>query len=137
MRSKKEGHIICFRSMAFEPSFEYLGGEWYLVINPTWSFTNPGGYGTSRFEASYMAGLKRQERNSTVYYQYRFWCYFFMYPDMQSSRSRFLHFSAITPFDFAPSIEDTKWLPQKEFKPQNEREAELDLDNELSPKFFQ
>lgn len=137
MMNKKEGHIMCFRNMAFEPSFEYAGGEWYLVINPTWSFTNIGGYKTYRYESSYMTGLKRQERNNTVYYQFRFWCHFFLYPDMQSPVSRFLYFDPMQPFDFAPSIEDGKWLPQKEFKPQNEREAELDLDNELSLKFFE
>jgi hypothetical protein len=137
MINKKERHVVCFRNMAFEPSFENIGEEWFMVINPTWSFTNPYGYKTSKYEASYMAGIKRQERNTSVYYQYRFWCYFFMYPDMQSPNSLFLHFEPFEPFDFSPSIEDSKWLPQKEFKPQNERESELEIDNELSMKFFE
>jgi hypothetical protein len=135
--NKKEGHVICFRHMAFEPSFELIDDNWFLVVNPTWSFTNPGGYRTSKYEASYMAGLKRQERNNTVYYQYRFWGYFFLYPDMYAPVYPYLRISSFEPFDFSPSIDDAKWLPQKEFKPQNERESELNVDNELSLKFLE
>lgn len=137
MMNKKEKHIICFRHMAFQPSFELIGDEWFLVINPTWSFTNPGGYKTSKYEASYMSGIKRQERNNAVYYQYRFWGYFFLYPDMNTLPYLNLRISSCDPIDFSPSIDDNKWLPQKEFKPKNEREIELDADNELSLKFFE
>jgi hypothetical protein len=44
MINKKEGHVICYRSLAFRASFQNFETDWYLVINPTWSFTNPGGY---------------------------------------------------------------------------------------------
>ena len=59
IRNKKENHLICFRNLAFRCSFIYIGNNWYIVVNPTWSFTNPSGYRTSRFEPSYMSGLKK------------------------------------------------------------------------------
>lgn len=75
-KERNPSHVICFRSMAFRPSFHLLDDTWYLSVNPTWSFTNPGGVKTSRFEPDYMSGLKRMENNNTVYYQYRFFAYY-------------------------------------------------------------
>jgi len=54
MTNKKEGHLICFRHLAFRSSFLNISDDWFLVLNPTWRFTNPGGYHTSRFESAYM-----------------------------------------------------------------------------------
>ncbi len=136
MVNKKEGHIICFRSMAFRPSFELFGSQWYLAINPTWSFTNPGGFKPSRFEKGYLMGLKRQESNNAVYYQYRFFGYYLAYQDLFTKEYPFLKISQGTPLDFSPKMDDSKWLPPKEFIPMNELEANLKQDNELSNSLF-
>lgn len=138
INNKEKGHVICFRSMAFRPSFELFGKEWILVINPTWSFTNPGGVKPTRFEKDYMSGLKRQENNNAVYYQYRFFGYYLSYRDLFSSQNeyRYLKIAPYEPFDFMPRIDEIKWQPPKEFAPQNTRESELKIDSELSKLLF-
>ncbi len=136
MVNKKEGHVICFRSMAFRPSFELFGTQWFLVINPTWSFTNPGGFKPSRFEKGYLMGLKRQESNNAVYYQYRFFGYYLAYKDLFTKEYPFIRIYQGTPLDFSPKMDDTKWLPPKEFIPTNELEANLKEDKELNNSLF-
>ncbi|MBS1974392.1 MAG: SMEK domain-containing protein [Bacteroidetes bacterium] len=136
----KEGnqHIICYRNMAFFPSFMNFIDDWYVVINPTWSFTNPGGVYPSRFEEAYLSGLKRQESNSTVYYQYRFFGYYLSYTDLFTSNNAYpyLQITPVSPLRFMPKLEDNKWLPPKEFVPVNERESELTKDSELNKTLF-
>lgn len=131
-------HIICFRSMAFRPSFVNFDNDWYLSINPTWSFTNPGGVHPSRYESSYLSGLKRQEGNSTVYYQYRFFSYHLSHVDLFSSINQYpyLKIKQQPPLLFKPQIDDSKWRPPKEFVPQNDKEAALDIDKELTRNLF-
>lgn len=136
MKNKALGHIVCFRSMAFRPSFELYGNTWYLVINPTWSFTNPGGFKKSQFESKYMAGLKRQENNNAVYYQFRFFAYQLAYHDLFDPKYQYLSVKPIAPLEFSPSIEDSKWLPPKEFEPKNEFEQEIKIDKELNQLIF-
>lgn len=136
MMSKKkangESHIICFRSMAFKPSFHLIDDQWYLCINPTWSFTNPGGIKTSRYESDYMSGLKRMESNNTVYYQFRFFAYFLSNtPPLFVEHYPYLKIEQLQPIQFLPSIDDSKWLPSKDFVAGNAREAELFIDDEL------
>ncbi|RYE58732.1 MAG: hypothetical protein EOP48_02910 [Sphingobacteriales bacterium] len=137
MMSKKneEGnsHIICYRSMAFKLSFSNICGKWFVVINPTWSFTNPGGYHPSRFEEDYLSGLKRQETNEAVYYQYRFFGYYLSYFDLFTEAEKYPYLSVgrFTPLNIIPKIEDSKWLPPKEFTPKSELEHQLQFDMEL------
>lgn len=137
MMNKAKGHVICFRSMAFKPSFELYGNKWFLVVNPTWSFTNPGGYAKSKYESKYMSGLKRQENNNAVYYQYRFFAYHLSYQDLFNPPYPFLSLRPSAPFEFSPSIDDSKWLPPKEYEPKNELEKELKIDKELNNTFFE
>ena len=136
MINKKEGHVICFRSMAFRPSFELIGNDWFLVINPTWSFSNPGGFKPSRFEESYLSGLKRQENNNTVYYQYRFFGYYLAYQDLFTDRYPFIKINRLSALSFIPKLDDSKWLPPKEFVAKNEHEINLNPDTELSKSLF-
>lgn len=136
MINKKEGHIICFRSMAFKPSFELIGSDWFLVINPTWSFSNPGGFQPSRFEESYLSGLKRQENNNTVYYQYRFFAYYLAYQDLFTNEYPYIKINMFPPLSFIPKLDDSKWLPPKEFVVTNEHEANLNHDTELTKSLF-
>ena len=139
--SKKKGdeptHIVCFRNMAFEPNFHLLDDIWYLSINPTWSFTNPGGFKTSGYEAAYMSGIKRLETNNTVCYQFRFFAYFLSnIPPLFVEQYPHLKIERIPPVAFVPAIEDSKWIPPKEFVAKNARETELFEDKELNANSF-
>lgn len=133
--NKKENHIICYKHLAFKPSFELLDKEWYLMINSTWSFTNPGGKFKSRFEESYLSGIKRLESNKSVYYFYRFWSYYLRYEDLFSHKGKILKFEEFKPLSFTPKLKDEKWLPVKEEKQMSEDEI-LAIDTELSQNLF-
>jgi hypothetical protein len=85
-----------------------------------------------------LTGLKRQEANATVYYQYRFFGYYLSYYDLFTEQDKypFLFINQHPPLNFIPKLEDEKWLPPKDFLPKNEREAELKIDNELDKTLF-
>lgn len=135
LRNKKENHIICYKHLAFKPSFELINNIWYLVINSTWSFTNPGGKRKSRFEESYLSGIKRLESNKSVYYFYRFWSYYLRYEDLFSNKSIILKLEEFKPIPFMPKLNDKKWLPIKD-EPQSDKEEILTEDKELSQTLF-
>jgi len=133
MMNKKEQHIICYRNLAFRSSFLDLGEDWFLVINPTWSFTNPGGYKESRFEADYMSGIKRMENNSAVCNYFRFFSYYFTYVDLFSQEYKYLKLYPVEPLIISPRLEEATWNPAKiPAKKGRALEAELQVDNELS-----
>ncbi|WP_417237284.1 SMEK domain-containing protein [Bizionia paragorgiae] len=136
IRNKTEGHLICFRHLAFEPHFEIFNGKWYLAINSTWSFTNPGGYKASRFEKDYMAGVKRLENNKTIFYFFQFWSYYLKYKDLFSKDYRILKFKTSVNLYGKPSIEDKKWLPEKPSKKLEILDGSIELDNELNKNLF-
>lgn len=131
---KKEGYLICFRHLAFRPSFQFVGDTWYLVCNPTWSFTNPSGKYPSRWGSKYMAGIKRLERNNSVCNYYRFFGYYLSHPNLFSDHYPYLTVHEAKPFDFAPSIVESKWLPPKQAVMPDDMDAVLEEDRELTKK---
>ncbi len=135
--NKKEKHVICYRHLAFIPSFELINDIWYLAINSTWSFTNPGGYRTSRFEKDYISGIKRLENNKAIYYFYKFWGYILLYKDLFTKDNRVLVFKAPEPLFIKTKIDDSKWKPVKDDKTQILKgEAVIEADNELTLNLF-
>jgi len=136
LRNKTEGHVICYRHLAFEPKFELLNGEWYLIIKPTWSFTNPGGRKTSRFQDKYLSGIKRMERNPQVYYFNLFWNYYLRKRDLFHQDEKLVNVKPVLKFSISPSLQDNKWLPVRENLESIEEEVLLEIDDELTPKLF-
>lgn len=113
IRNKKENHLICFRNLAFRCSFICIEKEWFIAINPTWSFTNPGGYRQSRFEPVYLSGIKRMENNSAVYNYYRIFGYYFSYTDLFTKSYPNMSIKTILPLSISPSLEESTWIPIK------------------------
>lgn len=135
--NKKEGHVICYRHLAFRASFLNFEKDWYLVINPTWSFTNPGGYKESRYEPAYMAGIKRLENNNSVYNYYRFFAYYLSYTDLFTTNYPYLQTSKVEPLSLAPSLDEQKWVPVKVVEESSEAApTEISLDIELTNSTF-
>ena len=135
MVNKKEGHVICFRNLAFRTSFLDIDKDWYIMINPTWSFTNPGGYKTSRFEADYMSGIKRLENNNSVCNYFRFFSYYFTHVDLFSKEFNHLKFYPVEPLSLSPKLEESTWKPVKiPDKGLSKIDVDLQVDNELSDK---
>lgn len=131
MINKKEGHVICYRSLAFKPSFLNFDQDWYLVINPTWSFTNPGGYRESRFEAAYMSGIKRLENNNSVYNYFRFFAYYLSYTDLFTTDFAYMKIQKSEPISLSPRLDEKKWVPAKVPENNTAIPSELQADNEL------
>lgn len=138
MINKKEGHVICYRSLAFRASFLNFDTDWYLVINPTWSFTNPGGYRESRFESAYMSGIKRLENNNSVFNYFRFFAYYLAYTDLFTEEFTYLKVLTPQPISLSPSLKEAKWNPIKiTEKAIDAPETDLKADTELEdPKLF-
>jgi len=132
MINKKEGHVICYRSLAFRASFLNFEADWYLVINPTWSFTNPGGYRESRFESAYMAGIKRLENNNSVFNYFRFFSYYLAYTDLFTPEFPYLKVHIPEPISMSPSLKEAKWNPVKVIeKDFDAPPTDLQIDSEL------
>lgn len=132
MINKKEGHVICYRSLAFRASFLNFDADWYLVINPTWSFTNPGGYRESRFESAYMSGIKRLENNNSVFNYFRFFAYYLAYTDLFIEEFPHLKVHTPEPISLSPSLKEAKWNPIKiTDKTIDAPETDLKADTEL------
>jgi len=115
MINKKEQHIICFRSLAFNSSFLNISDDWFLVLNPTWSFTNPGGYNQSRFESVYLSGIKRLENNNSVFNYFRFFGYYFSHTDLFTADYPYLKVSPHISLTLSPRLEEKTWIPLKVF----------------------
>lgn len=132
MHNKKEGHIICFRSLAFRSSFLDISGDWYLIVNPTWSFTNPGGYYTSRFESDYLSGLKRMENNNAVFNYFRFFGYYFSHVDLFTNDYPYLKVGKHIELSLSPMLQENTWKPIKTpILKAEETVTVLNHDNEL------
>jgi hypothetical protein len=132
MFNKKEKHIICFRSLAFRSSFFNVSGDWYLVLKPTWSFTNPGGYRESRFESAYMSGLKRLENNNAVFNYFRFFGYYLSYVDLFTLNYPYLKINPHFSLNLIPRLEEKTWNPVKVLeRPIDAPEVDLKDDSEI------
>ncbi len=137
MHNKKEGHIICFRHLAFKSSFLNISDEWFLVLNPTWSFTNPGGYHTSRFESAYLSGLKRLENNNAVFNYFRFFGYYFSHVNLFTVEYPYLKISPHTSLTLSPKLEEKTWKPVKVLPEKIDAPpTDLKEDNELFDNSF-
>ena len=69
---KDEGRVSFVRHHAFEPRFERLGGQWYLVVTPTYYFTT-NGFAPHPHPAGLLAGKKRLDKSSALRGQVIMW----------------------------------------------------------------
>jgi len=135
--SKKEGHIVCYRNLAFKPEFEQLGDKWFLVVNPTWSYTNPYGYKTSHFESKYMAGIKRLENNGSIYNYFRFFGYYLSYSDLFTKEYPYLKIQSPFTLTMLPALDEKSWRPVKlPVETTSGLEVTQDSDQELDKTLF-
>jgi hypothetical protein len=133
MHNKKEGHIVCFRSLAFRSSFLNMEDNWYLILNPTWSFTNPYGYRASRFESAYMSGIKRLESNGSIYNYFRFFSYYFSHKDLFTTPYPYLEIHRNEKLSISPKLEEKAWKPAKIIERKSmDIDIEINADNELT-----
>lgn len=69
---KEEGRVDFVRHHAFEPRFELLEGQWYLIISPTYFFTT-NGFTPHSYPAALLAGKKRMDNSASLRGQVIMW----------------------------------------------------------------
>jgi len=72
MSRKEEGRVDFVRHHAFEPRFELLEGQWYLIISPTYFFSF-NGFTPHSYPAALLAGKKRMDNSATLRGQVIMW----------------------------------------------------------------
>lgn len=71
-KTAKKDEILSTKHLAFSVDFLRLGNSWYVALMPDWFFSYGDEYLRSYYGDSLLSGLKRMERNRSVYDQFRF-----------------------------------------------------------------
>ncbi|OQW85549.1 MAG: hypothetical protein BVN30_00740 [Proteobacteria bacterium ST_bin16] len=66
--------VLSTRHFAFSLNFLTVENEWYVAITPDWFFSYGEDYRQSAFSDKLLSGLKRMEKNRSVFDQFRFLC---------------------------------------------------------------
>lgn len=66
--------VLSTRHFAFSLDFLNRDDGWYVAITPDWFFSFGEGYRQSAYADKLLSGLKRMEKNRSVYDQFRFLC---------------------------------------------------------------
>lgn len=66
--------VLSIRHFAFAVTFLVVGGAWYVSLTPDWFFSYGDDYRRSAFGDKLISGLKRMEKNRSVFDQFRFLC---------------------------------------------------------------
>ncbi len=132
IRSKKDNHLICYRSLAFHCSFISIDDDWFMIINPTWSFTNADGYRQSRYESSYMSGIKKLENNNSVYNCFRIIVFYLADTELFHEKYPYINLVQTATLNMSPQLDEKKWKQVKSVVSTGDI-VEMDLlkDNEL------
>lgn len=72
MSDKDDTRVSFVRHHAFEPRFERIGDQWYLIITPSYYFTT-NGFAPHPHPAALLAGKKRMDKSSALRGQVIMW----------------------------------------------------------------
>ncbi|MCP5203422.1 MAG: hypothetical protein H6992_04615 [Pseudomonadales bacterium] len=109
--------VLSTRHFAFSVSFITINGDWYMSITPDWFFSFGDGYRYSHFGDKLLSGLKRMEKNRSVFDQFRFLCAWLADLDSEdlfsdnAGSSPQLSFGNILEFNGAPRLSEDLWEP--------------------------
>ena len=71
-KTAKKDEVLSTRHFAFGANFLRLDDAWYVALTPDWFFSYGDGYRRSFYGDRLLSGLKRMEKNRSVYDQFRF-----------------------------------------------------------------
>lgn len=71
-KTNKKDEVLSTRHLAFSANFMRLNGGWYVALTPDWFFSYGDEYRRSFYGDKLLSGLKRMEKNRSVYDQFRF-----------------------------------------------------------------
>lgn len=109
--------VLSTKHFAFSASFITIGGDWYMAITPNWFFSYGERYQESHYGDKLLSGLKRMEKNRSVFDQFRFLCSWLTDLDSEdlfsnsADSSPQLTFGGILGFEGAPHLNEDLWEP--------------------------
>ncbi|QEN84744.1 DUF4365 domain-containing protein [Labrys sp. KNU-23] len=133
VRNKTDASRVEFvRHHAFEPRFENLLDQWFLVINPTYFFTT-NGFTPHSYPAALLAGKKRMDKSASLRGQVIMWHRFLTESD-RAVHDLFAEVSADPRLIFgeppivplSTRVPEDVWGPQKKVEEAEESDS-LDL----------
>lgn len=113
----KADKIFYVKHFAFYISFLTIHNEWYVSITPSWFFSYGEDYQRSKYSEKLLSGIKKIERNRSVFDQFRFlssWLKDLDSDDLFSSDSGLLPqitFGDILKFDGGRCLNEDLWEP--------------------------
>ncbi|MGV3774930.1 MAG: DUF4365 domain-containing protein [Verrucomicrobiales bacterium] len=130
VKSKKDSsRTLCFRHNAVQPKFDSIGGQWYLVVEPTYHFTQDGERAYALRE-EYISGIKRLEKNQAVSNNVRFWEAFLTREDLFLNKGP-LEFGRLLGWETDFGIPEESWKAKADAE-ELERLKTEDVDIQLS-----
>jgi hypothetical protein len=111
---------------ALEWQFLLADGQWLCALTPAYHYTRDG-YRESLYAAELLAGIKRRERNPSVYQQTRMWATYLHGRSAEpGTREAILEYGTLAAFGADRGIDDRAWLA----KPADAQHADEDLDQD-------
>ncbi|ANK83180.1 MAG: hypothetical protein TEF_00005 [Rhizobiales bacterium NRL2] len=71
-KTANKDEVLSTRHLAFSVDFLQVAGGWYVALTPDWYFSYGNDYRRSFYGDRLLSGLKRMEKNRSVYDQFRF-----------------------------------------------------------------
>lgn len=111
--------VLSTKHFAFSTDFLNLNGQWYLSITPDWFFSYGDNYSKSWVAEKSLSGLKRLEKNRSVFDQFRFLSYWLSTLDsedifsLNEGSGPTLSFGGELKFSNAPKLDENQWEPLK------------------------
>lgn len=119
-QTKDPTKILSTRHFAFSVDFLNLDSGWYISLTPDWFFSFGDNYQRSGYGDKLLSGLKRMEKNRSVFDQFRFLCSWLNALDnddlfsQTDSLSPTITFGETLSRSGAPSLNEALWEPIKE-----------------------
>lgn len=112
--------VLSTKHFAFSTDFLNLNSKWYLSITPDWFFSYGDNYSKSWVSEKSLSGLKRLEKNRSVFDQFRFLSYWLSMLDsedifsLNEKSGPTLSFGSELKFSNAPKLDENQWEPLKD-----------------------
>ena len=122
-KKEKKDEVLSSRHLAFNVDFMRLDEGWYVAITPNWFFSYGDEYRRSFYGDKLLSGLKRMEKNRSVYDQFRFlasWLEDIDQQDLfsdQSSSGPSLSFASPLKLKGARCLDEKLWEPLQAEEP--------------------
>lgn len=119
-RRNQPDKILSTRHFAFSAAFLTVGDQWYMSITPDWFFSFDSDYQNyqkSGFSENLISGMKRLEKNRSVFDQFRFLCAWLKKLDdddlfeMEASRQNQLTFGEVLQLSGGRHLNEDLWAP--------------------------